>query len=137
MKIICIWSFSSPFRHSPWKAVSDDKNTTYMIRLCDGLKTTDGTHDCHSNTRICMTRKNDPKFPKPMSTGNKTDTGKPHNGKHNDTGEVWFLAAGDTCPDDPTENLTSIINFKCGKTMVGILIVKALKASSSKCLSFC
>lgn len=89
-----------------------------MIKLCNSLSTSDSIPGCHSNTHICMTRKNDPKFTKPLSTGNSTESGKPNNAKHNVTGEVWFIAAGDPCPDDPTENLTSIINFRCGLTMV-------------------
>ena len=105
-------------RFSPWKAVSDDKDTSYMIKLCGSLPTTDGVHDCHSNTHVCMTRKNDPKFTKPLSAGNSTNSGKPANDKHNVTGDVLIIAAGDVCPDDPSENLTSIISLKCGLTMV-------------------
>ena len=108
--------FSKLEKFSPWKSASDDKNTSYMIRLCGSL-TTGGSSDCHSNTHICMTRKNDPKFTMPLSTANTTDIGIPVNGGHNKSGELWVIAAGDICPDDPSENLTSIINMKCGMTM--------------------
>ena len=56
----------------------------------------------------------------PLSTANTTDTGTPVNGGHNKSGELWIIAAGDICPDDPSENLTSVINMKCGMTMVSI-----------------
>jgi hypothetical protein len=45
---------------------------------------------------------------------------------HNKSGELWVIAAGDICPDDPSENLTSIINMKCGMTMVSITSHKIL-----------
>ncbi|XP_076077705.1 cation-independent mannose-6-phosphate receptor-like [Mytilus galloprovincialis] len=113
-----------------WKSASDDRNTSYMIKLCNSLSTSDSIPGCHSNTHICMTRKNDPKFTKPLSTGNSTESGKPNNAKHNVTGEVWFIAAGDPCPDDPTENLTSIINFRCGLTMGSPVFVEYSSCTS-------
>ena len=125
VRILLVKKLFSIFRFSPWKSASDDKNTSYMIRLCGSL-TTGGSSDCHSNTHICMTRKNDPKFTMPLSTANTTDIGIPVNGDHKKSGELWVIAAGDICPDDPSENLTSIINMKCGMTMVSITSHKIL-----------
>jgi hypothetical protein len=51
VRILLVKKLFSIFRFSPWKSASDDKNTSYMIRLCGSL-TTGGSSDCHSNTHI-------------------------------------------------------------------------------------
>jgi len=102
-----------------WIAKTDGEasiNITYQISLCSEIPKNGGTDNgCAAGTSICMT------FPNgtARSAGNFTTEKDEIPGQHNeDIGESWLAFAGDKCLQDPVYNLTTLINIKCGLTMV-------------------
>ncbi|XP_062610067.1 cation-independent mannose-6-phosphate receptor-like [Saccostrea cucullata] len=101
-------------RFGPWESRSDDGNITYRINLCGRLPVgTAGTvkPECHSDTVMCMIKDG-----QALSIANYTNTTlvAPSN---TELAEVWIIRSGDRCPEMAGENLNSIINLKCGKTL--------------------
>ncbi|XP_056014073.1 cation-independent mannose-6-phosphate receptor-like [Ostrea edulis] len=105
--------FSAVERFGPWECKSDDGNITYKINLCDRIVTGSGDeqHNCHSGTVICMI-KDGGAFSIANYTKNTLDA--PSN---KELAETWIVRSGDSCPDMSGENLNSVINLKCGKSL--------------------
>lgn len=106
------------FRFGPWECKSDDGNITYKINLCDRIVTGSGDeqHNCHSGTVICMI-KDGGAFSIANYTKNTLDA--PSN---KELAETWIVRSGDSCPDMSGENLNSVINLKCGKSLVCVVV---------------
>lgn len=99
-------------RNNPWKFVSDDRNITYQINMCDVMKETSSMHRCHSQTSICMMSNGKD----PVSVGNLTSTGIADN-FHDE--EMTMVLAGDECPGHHA-NYTFLLTFKCGPDLVSV-----------------
>lgn len=102
----------SLFSFGPWESRSDDGNLTYQINLCGKVPSySAGTH-CSSEAVVCMIKDN-----KAFSLANYSSNSltAPTNDK---LAEWWIIRNGDGCDDLDGEALNSIINLKCGKTMV-------------------
>ena len=88
-------------------------NVTYYISLCKSVPSdVQNEHgQCGSDTSVCVV----PKSGAAWSAGKVVS--QPSLNENKD-GEMWLLYQGDTCAEDKSEKYTTIINFKCGTTMV-------------------
>lgn len=106
--------FSAVERFGPWEVISYDGNNTYQINLCGRVPAYSagvGKPSCHSDTVVCMVQDGHA-----FSLANYTNN--TINAPSNDEeAEMWIVRNGDGCPDLAGENLNSIINLKCGKTL--------------------
>lgn len=95
--------------------ISYDGNNTYQINLCGRIPAYSagvGKPNCHNDTVVCMVQDG-----QAFSLANYTNN--TINAPSNDQeAEMWIVRNGDGCPDLAGENLNSIINLKCGKTLV-------------------
>ena len=110
--------YNQRFHCRLWVAQSDggDYNFTYKIGVCSALQPNGADeHACHSGTAICMDFNNGTV----LSAGNTSVISIVENKEH---GDVWYFTAGDACPEDPSNNLTTSINFKCGPLIVSFRI---------------
>lgn len=102
-------------RFGPWEVISYDGNSTYQINLCGRVPEYSsgvGKPNCHNDTVVCMVQDG-----QAFSLANYTNN--TINAPSNDQeAEMWIVRNGDGCPDLAGENLNSIINLKCGKTLV-------------------
>lgn len=107
--------FFYPSRFGPWEVISYDGNNTYQINLCGRVPAYSagvGKPSCHNDTVVCMVQDGHA-----FSLANYTNN--TINAPSNDEeAEMWIVRNGDGCPDLAGENLNSIINLKCGKTLV-------------------
>ena len=123
---LCNSHLISSSRFSPWTVVSDDGNITYKIHVCghvSGKATGSPAEACNNRAAICMIRGG-----RAWSIADY-DASSAHVQSHvsnNDTAEFWMVQRGDSCPDIAGENLTSIVNVKCGKQLVSRLFYTIL-----------
>lgn len=108
--------------HRVWYSTTegiDGINYTFQISLCSEIPRNGATDNgCPAGTSVCLIYPNSTKH----SAGNFSTESDELAGAHNeDLGESWLAFAGEQCPSDSSHNLTTVINFKCGFTMVSKL----------------
>eukprot|EP00105_Crassostrea_gigas_P044117 XP_019928265.1 PREDICTED: uncharacterized protein LOC105341681 [Crassostrea gigas] len=106
--------FSAVERFGPWEVISYDGNNTYQINLCGRVPAYSagvGISNCHNDTVVCMVQDG-----QAFSLANYTNStiNSPSN---DEEAEMWIVRNGNGSTDLAGENLNSIINFKCGKTL--------------------
>ncbi|KAL5011151.1 hypothetical protein ScPMuIL_013456 [Solemya velum] len=101
--------FSKLDKFSPWFAVSDNSTLSYQISICKPLP----AHvNCGDSTAVCLsdsvknTSQSVGNFVSPLHFLTTTD----------EAGVVLMLQGG-TCPEQPSEKLSTALTFVCGKTL--------------------
>ena len=91
------------------QSVGPEINATFTINICGNVDA------CSGQTSVCRRTGNSA----PENIGSYVT---PLNMTENTTrGEVWLNMTGDVCPTNDKERSRSIITFRCGKTLVGII----------------
>ena len=95
------------------ETVNGTVKTTYKISLCKALSSIQRLEEpCQHGAAVCQSVGTD----QVTAIGNFTP---PLNVTENaEKGELWMVLKGAPCADSPATYTNTIINFKCGKTLV-------------------
>ncbi|XP_067674216.1 cation-independent mannose-6-phosphate receptor-like isoform X2 [Haliotis asinina] len=111
-------------KYNPWMSSSFDGNITYKISLCEPVTVSNAANECPQKTSVCQLTKGK----QAISIGNYTTTFNAT--KNSNDGEVLAFFRGESCPSMPTEYRTTVIYFKCGKTLGSPVFLGAFECST-------
>ncbi len=96
---------------------STSSSQSYRLSICGPLQGAALPDECKDRVSVCRTVNN-----QALSIGANTDTFNLTEDKTKK--ELWLHLTGAQCPQSTTDKLKTVINFKCGKTLVSTVLTE-------------